>query len=57
LLVCPNRHSSLASDSVRENFDVEVAFAGSIELGEEDALPAAEGEFAILDEDELRSAD
>ena len=47
----------LASDAVGDDFDVEVAFARAVEFGEEDALPAAEGEFAILDEDELRSAD
>ena len=33
-----------------------MAFAWAVEFGEKDALPAAEGEFAVLNEDELRCA-
>jgi hypothetical protein len=38
---------------IREDFEVEVALAGAVELGEEDALPGAEDEFAIFDENDL----
>ena len=47
---------SLASDAVGDDFDVEVALAWPVEFGEEDALPAAEGELAVFDKDELRGA-
>jgi len=35
---------------------VDFAGAGAVEFGEEDALPAAEGEFDFFDEDELGAA-
>jgi hypothetical protein len=43
-------------DAVGEDLYVEFAFAGAVEFGEENALPAAEGEFAFFDEDELCGA-
>ena len=50
-------HGGRASDAVGENFHVEMPFAGAVEFSEEDALPAAEGEFAVFDEYELRCTD
>ena len=50
-------HEGRLSDAVGKDFYVEVTLAGTVEFGEEDALPAAQGEFAVFDEDELRYAD
>ena len=51
------RSMRFASHAVGEDLYVEVAFAGAVELGKEDALPAAEGEFAFFNKDELRCTD
>jgi hypothetical protein len=38
---------------VRLDFEIEIAVTRAIEFGVEDALPAAQHQFAIFDEDEL----
>ena len=56
-MVCRNdRWVRGTLDAVGEDFDVDVAFAGAVELGEENALPAAKSELAVFDEHNLRGA-
>src|SRR5208283_220190 len=41
------------SNAIGQDFDVDLALAGAIKFGEEDALPTAERQLPFLDEDEL----